>query len=249
MTQPRHVVDATKRALRERGITYADVASALELSEASVKRLFSRGTLSLDRLAAIAELMEMDLADLVRMAEAVDPATRQLSYEQEKHLVERPKLLAMFFWLLNDLDLDTIIEYFQVERPEGILLLRDLEHLGLIERRPFDRVRLKVSRHLAWRRDGPIRRFIDERVLREFLGGDFHEHGEAYNFVSGLLSTDSRDRLQREIERLVRIFNELVEQDTHTPPDRRDGTSLLIATRPWKFSLFHEYLRAPELSE
>lgn len=240
MTQPRHVVDATKRALRERGITYADVAKALDLSEASVKRLFSRGTLSLDRLAAIAELMGMDLADLVRLAETVDPATRRLTYEQEKYLVERPKLLAMFFWLLNDLDLDTIIEYFQVERPEGILLLRDLEHLGLIERRPFDRVRLKVSRQLAWRRDGPIRRFIDERVLREFLGGDFHDHGEAYDFVSGLMSTDSRDRLQREIDRLVRTFNELVEQDTDVPPDRRAGTSLLIAMRPWKFSLFNE---------
>lgn len=248
MTQPRHVVDATKRALRERGITYAEVARALELSEASVKRLFSRGTLSLNRLAAIAELMGLDLADLVRMAETVDPATRELSHEQERQLIERPKLLAMFFWLLNDLDLDTIIEYFQVDRPEGILLLRDLEQLGLIERRPFDRVRLKVSRQLAWRRDGPIRRFIDERVLREFLGADFHGRGEAYDFVSGFLSIDSRDRLNREVERLVRTFNELVEQDTHTPPDRRDGTSLLIATRPWQFSLFAEYLRPVEPS-
>lgn len=248
MTQPRHVIEATKRALRERGITYADVARALELSEASVKRLFSRGTLSLNRLAAIAQQMGMDLGDLVRMAEAADPATRELSDEQEKYLVEHPKLLAMFFWLLNDLDLETIIEYFQVDRPEGVLLLRDLEQLGLIERRPFDRVRLKVSRQIAWRRDGPIRRFIDERVLREFLGGDFHGHGGAYDFVSGLLSADSRDRLNREIERLVRTFNELVEQDTHTPPDRRAGTSLLIAMRPWKFSLFNEYLRAGEPS-
>lgn len=245
MTQPSHVVEAAKRALRERGLTYADVAEALGLSEASVKRLFAQGTLSLHRLGAIAELMEMDLADLVRIAETIDPAPRQISYDQERYLVERPKLLAMFFWLLNDLDLDTIIEHFQVDRPEGIRLLRELEELGLVERRPHDRVRLRVSRYLAWRRDGPIRHFIDERVLREFLSGDFDGPGESYHFISAMLSSEALERLHREIERLVRAFNERVEQDSHIPPDRRHGTSLLIALRPWAFSLFSEYSREP----
>ena len=36
----RLLIDALKRALRARGVTYRDVARALELSEPSVKRLF-----------------------------------------------------------------------------------------------------------------------------------------------------------------------------------------------------------------
>jgi len=41
------LVDVLKRELRTRGITYAQVARKLDLSEASVKRMFSRKNFSL----------------------------------------------------------------------------------------------------------------------------------------------------------------------------------------------------------
>ena len=44
------IVAELKRALRESGHTYADVAQKLELSVASVKRLFSTEDLSLQRV-------------------------------------------------------------------------------------------------------------------------------------------------------------------------------------------------------
>jgi hypothetical protein len=40
------IVTELKRALRENGLTYADVAEKLSLSTASVKRLFSSGDFS-----------------------------------------------------------------------------------------------------------------------------------------------------------------------------------------------------------
>ena len=44
------IVDALKRMLKGRGITYANVAAGLGLSEASVKRMFSRRDFTLQRL-------------------------------------------------------------------------------------------------------------------------------------------------------------------------------------------------------
>ena len=51
------IVAELKRALRERGHTYAAVANKLELSVASVKRLFAGGDLSLKRVEQICELL------------------------------------------------------------------------------------------------------------------------------------------------------------------------------------------------
>ena len=50
MRQTLAIHAALKRLLKARGRTYAEAATVLELSEASVKRLFARGELALDRI-------------------------------------------------------------------------------------------------------------------------------------------------------------------------------------------------------
>ncbi|MDN5871996.1 MAG: helix-turn-helix transcriptional regulator [Nitrococcus sp.] len=254
MSQSQRIVAATKAALRERGLTYADVAWHLGLSEASIKRLFARGQAALgqfplERLEAIAGLLGLELGEIVRRAERLDPLPRALTIEQEQQLIERPKLLLVFYLLVNDHDLDRIVANYEVERPEGILLLRDLEAMGLIERRLGDQVRLRVSREVTWQPGGPIRRFIHERVLREYLGGDFDGANDTLHFVSGMISPAGIARLRSEIERLVRRFNEQLAVDSEEPLERREGGSLLVALRPWRFSLFTEYERTPGRSQ
>ena len=44
------LISTLKRVLKTRGVTYADLAERIALSEASVKRLFSQGTFTLERL-------------------------------------------------------------------------------------------------------------------------------------------------------------------------------------------------------
>ena len=62
------IVAELKRALREGGHTYADVARKLELSEASVKRLFSTEDLSLERVDQICELIGLGLREILERA-------------------------------------------------------------------------------------------------------------------------------------------------------------------------------------
>jgi DNA-binding transcriptional regulator LsrR (DeoR family) len=49
MNESDRLVAALKRLLRKQGITYKGVADSLGISEPSVKRMFSRGTFTLDR--------------------------------------------------------------------------------------------------------------------------------------------------------------------------------------------------------
>ena len=86
MAQTAAIVSALKNALKEQGITYQQVAEALDLSEASVKRLFSERQFSLQRLDQICSLLGLEISDLVRR---LDQAQRidALTTEQEQELV------------------------------------------------------------------------------------------------------------------------------------------------------------------
>ena len=61
MAQTKPLIDVLKRELRKQGKTYRDIAGVLGLSEASVKRLFSERTFSLDRLDCICEMLGVDI--------------------------------------------------------------------------------------------------------------------------------------------------------------------------------------------
>lgn len=60
------LVDALKRILKGKGTTYAGVAQGLGLSEASVKRMFSRRDFTLQRLEEVCRQAGVDFADLAR---------------------------------------------------------------------------------------------------------------------------------------------------------------------------------------
>ena len=66
MAQINPLLKTLKKALKAHGLTYLKIAEALELSEASVKRLFAEQTISLQRLEQICQLMEMEISDLVQ---------------------------------------------------------------------------------------------------------------------------------------------------------------------------------------
>ena len=60
-------VEALKKSVRARGLTYAELARRLQLSEASVKRMFSRGTFTLARIEGVLAAVDLDLYDVARM--------------------------------------------------------------------------------------------------------------------------------------------------------------------------------------
>ena len=62
MSQTTLLLETLKQEIRRQGKTYADAAQALGLSEASVKRLFSEKSFSLERLDILCQWLDMDIA-------------------------------------------------------------------------------------------------------------------------------------------------------------------------------------------
>jgi DNA-binding Xre family transcriptional regulator len=96
------IMASLKRLMRARAITYGQLARRIKLSEASVKRIFSRATLSLARLDQICQALDTSIQETTRLAgEQTTDTPETLSIEQENALAADPNLLACYYLVAN----------------------------------------------------------------------------------------------------------------------------------------------------
>ncbi|MFZ6743318.1 helix-turn-helix domain-containing protein [Undibacterium sp. JH2W] len=243
MNLTQQITTALKKHLKQKGLTYAQLAAHLQISEASVKRLFSESTFTVRRLEAICQLLELDFLELARLARGQQELKAELSEKQEQTLADQPKLLGVFYLLLNQWQVKEISKKFDIVETELLQLLMGLERLELIELHPQNRIKLLTHTTLQWRADGPIRKKYQAQVMEEFLQSDFENEQAVLRFETRELSTASIAVLQRKMGRLLTEFNELADIDASLSSEQRQGVALLMATRPWVFSLFSDLQR------
>jgi ParB-like chromosome segregation protein Spo0J len=242
MTARSRFVEALKRAVHARGMTYAALGGALRLSEASVKRMFSRGTFTLARIEQILGVLELDLHEVARMSRASNGAGL-LSLEQETALAQDERLLSIFYLMVNEWTFSEVLEAFAVSRTELTIAFARLEKVGLIEWGAGDRARLLVPKDFRWRTGGPAKKMYARRVMDEFLHSRFDSPLELMRWESREMSAESAAILKERLERLAVEFNQLADTDASLPGERRVGVALLAACRPWRFSVLNTLKR------
>lgn len=246
MTQVVRLLATLKRELKARGVTYAEIASHLGLSESSIKRQFSESRFSLQRLEQMCQLLGLEISDLVQKMAEERQRISMLSEQQEREVAQDPKLLLVAICVLNHWTFEEILHAYEVSEHECIQLLARLDRLKLIELLPLNRFRLMIASDFRWIANGPIQKFFNREVQPDFLESPFSGPGEKLVFRSGMLSRGSNATMMKKIERLVAEFNELHDEDTGLPLAERFGSSLLVALRPWEFSFFQVLRRNPD---
>ena len=243
MSQSEALIDTLKRILRMHGLTYRKLAEESAMSESTIKRMFSTGNISLKRLEKICELAQVSVAELVEQMDLEMRTVHQLSEDQENEITSDHGLLLVTFLVINGWKYDEILNTYSYTPHQLVKYLATLDRIKLIELLPRNRFHLLVSPHFGWRRNGPIQRFFVEKIQRDFLGSQFTGETESLLFLSGMLTVNSRSLLNRRLEDVAKEFNELNRKDRQLPLEHRQFTSLIMALRPWRASLFKRYLR------
>lgn len=238
MAETQLIVNTLKKTLKKHGMTYQKVAISLEMSESSVKRLFSGSDFSLKRLALICRMIDMELSDLFRLVEEEKHLVSQITREQEALLVSDTKLLLVAVCITNRWSYQEILETYNLTEHEVIQALAKLDRIKLIELLPHNRVKLLLSADFKWIKNGPIEEFFSQQVQTDFFNSRFRGDGEIRLFVSGMLTRESNALLIRKIKRLAQEFNQFKEEDQSQPLSDRYGTSLCVALRPWELAIF-----------
>lgn len=247
MGQSHNILQTVKGLLKQHKINYAQVGKHLKLSESSVKRSFSKGQISLDRLIKICEMMDLELVDLFQVIQNQSNDLVQLSVKQEKLMVSDIKYLLVTVCVCNHWSFDEIHETYQIEQAELVKMLLQLEQTDLIELKPNNQIKLKISPHFHWIENGPIQQFFEQNIQQDFWQSQFIGPGEIRLLVNGMLSKASNELMQKHINKLKQQFTMLSEQDQYLKMEQRHGTTMLIGMRPWELTLFAELRRYQNL--
>ena len=237
------LVGALKRLLKAQGMTYAQLAQRIALSEAAVKRMFSRHTMTVQRVEQICEVLGIGLLELAEHARSGGEPLTTLTDEQEEELLREPALMLAMYLVLNNWREEEVLAAYTFSKPEWTRLLARLDRMGVLDLQQGNRVRLRTARNFRWRIDGPIQRFFEKRLLPDWFARGFKAEHAGLRLLTGMLSPATLHVLERRMTDFTREFDLMLAHDSALPAAQRVGVSIVIAMQPWEIGLFDRWRR------
>lgn len=156
---------ALKEMLKRRGITYGQLADALGCSLPTIKRSLNKPALPLDRLLEIAEVANIEFAEICKRADQLRPKHYVFTDEQDRLFDDRPELLDYFQELISGKSPSEIAKHHGLDVKSSGLYQKHLEVAGLIKRKARNQVKLLVYAPVGF---GPGSRYL-KREMESFL--------------------------------------------------------------------------------
>jgi transcriptional regulator with XRE-family HTH domain len=248
MLQASALVDSLKRELKARGITYAELAARIDMSEASVKRMFSQKNFTLQRLDDILTAAQIDFRDIALATSDESPLISELSHAQEQEIIGDIRLFIVAVSVLNQLSVEQMVRIYELSEAEVVKCLVRLDRIGFIELLPNNRVKLLVSRTFRWIPDGPIQKHFREQAYGDYLESQFDGENELMRLVNVMLSKKSVAALLDRLKQVAREFSQQHQEDAKLPFDEKYAISFMLAARPWMPKAFKMLLRTPPVA-
>lgn len=238
MSSSEQVLTVLRAELRAASITYKALAERIGMSESSVKRMFGQKDMALSRLEQICKAAGIPMEDVLRRAADARAHADTLTLAQEKSLMANPHLLLVATCCLGHWTLDQIVDTYNLSEPECIVLMVELDRLGVIELKAGNRYSLRVSNAFRWIADGPVQQYVREHVVGDYFGGRFDGPGETLMCLPARLSGASAKELVQKIQQLAGELGRLHQNDRRLDREERDGFTLLLGFRSWEFAAF-----------
>ena len=239
MASTQSLIELIKSELKAAGISYAELARELDLSESSVKRMFaSGGEMPLSRLDEICRVLHCDFAEL--SAKLVRPPLErhELTLEQERAVVADPKLLLVAICCLSQWSFEQMVAAYRITEAETTAALVQLDRLGVIELRPLNRYKLRLAKTFRWHAQGPVMQFFREDVVQDYFSGSFNGDGELLMLVHGQLGRPMALELADRLQRVAEDFARQHTLEQKLPEAEKQGYTLVLGLRSWLFERF-----------
>ena len=243
MSTTADLVLALKKELKASQMTYADLASALGMSESSVKRMLSVGEMSLSRVDAICRALKLDFADLARRVADNQHLVAEMTQEQERAVVADKKLLLVAICVLSQWTMEQITSTYRLTEAQVVQCLAQLDRIGVIELRPLNRYRLRLSKAFRWRPHGPVMEYFRDHAMTDYFSGGFGGPGEGLSLVHGSISKSVASTFLDRMQSVAQDFAQQHLANQKLPRKDLQGYTLLLAMRSWEFEEFAAFRR------
>lgn len=237
------LVDTLKRLLKARGIKYSDLATRIQMSEASVKRMFSQKSFTLQRLDEVLVAAGISFDELSEALEGPSLITN-LTLQQEREIISDPKLLVVAVSAMNGYGFEAIVHEYAMDAAEVTRHLLKLDRIGFLELLPNNRVKLLIARDFHWLADGPIQTWFRSEAAGDFLNSSFGGPLESMQLVNLMLTTQSINALRERLKQVATDFAQQHQHESRLPMHDKHAVSMMVAARPWIPQAFKKLRRA-----
>jgi DNA-binding Xre family transcriptional regulator len=140
-----------KKVIKERGLSYGQVAKSIGRSESGFKKIMSSNDCSLQRLESICGAIGLRLSDLILAAENRELLNVTFEPQIEDFFLRQREGFQIYWFLVYERrSLDEIQKLMKIEKRRLDSLLRSLDRLNLIKLLPDDRIVVPTPRGVRW---------------------------------------------------------------------------------------------------
>ena len=208
-----------KKLLKQQKITILKLAQALEISEATAKRLLTSEDLSMQRIIQICDLLQIQLHDLIELAKNLTSEYYFLPIKQEEFLAKRPLHFETLLQLLRNKPLKTIMGNLKLNRDKLELILLDLADENFLIYKKNE-IQLRLRPGLDWRKDGPLwQAFFKPKIqtmISKYHEEKYKDNSSFFDFAVRPLSIKSYRQLKMELDELSKKYGQISKIERHS---------------------------------
>lgn len=146
-----------KDLLKEKGMTYVELARRMGVSEVTIKRMLNQQDISMTRVIEISKILDVPLADELAALEAESVKAHTFTAKQDEYFAAFPHLMAYFqhLTLLKKTPTQLAAE-FGLSGACTHQYLSALESLGLLRQLPSGAVKILVEPPMGFGADSTV---------------------------------------------------------------------------------------------
>ena len=235
MSQTSLLIEKLKRAIKSRGMTYAQIAKKLGVSEPTIKRVFSHGDMTMTRFEEVCLAAGIQIADLIKSTDDDLVNPHHLNLEQEEILALDDDLLKVFHYLSKGWSSAKIKEHLGMDQKLYSQLLLKLDRVDLIELHANDHIRLKKGSFVQWTTKGPLAQKYGRALALEFTNHSFTDPGEFMWFLPTPISPELSSMIEKKLRDTSETIAEWVTLETRDrkPSPVKQEEAIFIGFRKW----------------
>lgn len=224
--------------LKAKGYRYSDLAQHLEVSEITVKRLFTGRSFSLKLILLTCDFLNVSFLDVAGFAKTVNRTNAYvLTKDQDQFFGSNPSSYFIFINLYRRVPVQKVLADWKLDELSFFKLLRTYEKLNLIELLPKNAFKFKMSGliHVPKGRLQKVLQKYDQQFLQYMQSRLADDPSAVFQSAEVLLSQDHIEEFKSAIRETLRKFKEHAFVDeTLLPKSKTRSVRLLLAFSPYE---------------
>lgn len=229
----RTLIDELKLILKSRKMTYQDLAAAVGMSEAGIKRIFSSNDGKLSTLSKMCEALGFGFIDLVSASKISKKKVNFLTDEQDHAFAKNFDLYIFFNELVvRKKSKASISKDHGLSAGDISKYMLALERLGVLRTTAKGNTTIAIRAPIGIRKEGKLRKLLVQRFARSVTNQLVSESAESLGHPlhtrEWMLSPSNTEKFKENLQHLILEFDQVSARDEGIlPPEALVPVSLI----------------------